>query len=94
MLEGEMFYFSMIQSTANIFFGSLKEVILPPHLALKKPYLKYYAQFWAPRYKNYVTVFENVQRRAVKLVRGLEGMFCEESLRALELPGLWERRPQ
>jgi len=39
-------------------------------------------QFWVPQHKN-IKILECVQRRAVEMVRGLEGMACAEGLRKL-----------
>ncbi|PKU41759.1 hypothetical protein llap_7935 [Limosa lapponica baueri] len=82
---------ALADQKANHILGSItrsvanrsREVILPLYSTLVRPHLEHCIQLWSSQYKKNTDLLERAQRRATKMIRGLEHLSYEDRLREL-----------
>ena len=94
------FYTVFLASKGNQIIGLIrinitcrvKELIIPLHKAIVRPYLEYCIQIWRPHRKKDIQTLERIQRRATKMIPELRDLSYAERLKECGLTTLETRR--
>ena len=77
VISGDFSKFDILKSMAS----RESEVILPRYSALVRPHLEYCVQMWSPQNRRHMELLECIQRRATKMIQGMEHLSYEDRLR-------------
>ena len=72
--------------------GGVRELVLPLCSALVRPHLEYCVHVWSPQCRRGMDLWECIQRRATKMIQGMEYLSYEGRLRELGLFSLEKRQ--
>ncbi|KAK4830611.1 hypothetical protein QYF61_012054 [Mycteria americana] len=85
--------YALAAQKGNRILGCIKRSVASRSREVR-PHLEYCIQLWGPQHKTGMDPLEWVQRRTMKIIRRLEHLSYEESLKELELFSLEKRRLQ
>ena len=94
--------YTLAAQKANCILGCIQrsmaikvsEVMLPLCSTLVRPHLEYCIQMRSSQHRRDIDLLEHIQRRATKMMHGMEHLSYEARLRELGLFSLENRRPE